>query len=535
MPARGSKRQGVSAAVAGGLVVLLLSLIAVAALGLAGFLGFRAALVGLSEKEIPRIIQASRLSESTNKLISETERLAAADSDANRRIAFSAVRAQLDGIAALLETEELSQTRQNVALRALEGNLADLDSLVASRIEVLRRVDLARAALLSYPATAVRLASDSGGAPAWLDKAMEIVALAGEASVQTNLGQIGQSEIALRRELGAFAELSAKVPSGRERRTVAFASELETTLLGEDGMMALLRERSDISREAAGKSNFARGLVNGFRTASAEMFNELVAAAGENTLALSRTVNRAIAAFVAAVLAASIAFGVVTLRLRRKLVLRLVNLNAAILRQVAGGEVSLSAEGDDEIADMTRSFLYYADEVAKREEALKKLARTDALTGISNRRYFLESAVNELERAERYGRPTTMLMLDIDRFKEINDAHGHPVGDVVLKAMVEACRGRIRKFDLFGRIGGDEFAVLMPETDLSLGSDIAERIREAVETATGELGDPSLGCTVSIGVAAADGPSSVDDLMSAADATMYAAKRAGRNCVRTEA
>ncbi|MDP3177043.1 MAG: GGDEF domain-containing protein, partial [Spirochaetaceae bacterium] len=419
----------------------------------------------------------------------------------------------------------------------------ELDTLIETRIKVYQRNEAFHEILLKYPETALRLLkeirktglNESEVETAWLDRVMEILALTGAATSQTNLGQIGQSEQNLRRAYAALKASASRSPSFG-KLVEGFENELEKALFGDEGMIALLKERSTVSRQTAGKSNFARSLAGDFRATSAVMFNELVTAAADNAVSLSRMVGRTLAAFIAEIMAASIAFLAVSFNFRRHLILRLVNLNEAILKRVAGTRVSLAAEGNDEISDMTRSFLYYEDEVNKREMALKELATTDSLTGISNRRHFLETAGNELEKAERFRRPISLLMLDIDLFKTINDQHGHPVGDVVIKFVVDACRSKIRRVDLFGRMGGEEFAVLMPETDCESGLEVAQRIREEVEGSVCKVGELRLSTTVSIGIASArEHGYGLVELLKSADAAMYVAKNSGRNQVSAKA
>jgi diguanylate cyclase (GGDEF)-like protein len=164
---------------------------------------------------------------------------------------------------------------------------------------------------------------------------------------------------------------------------------------------------------------------------------------------------------------------------------------------------------------------------------LERQAQTDALTGLANRRHFLELAENELLRARRYGSPLSMLMLDIDFFKRVNDTYGHKTGDIVLRHVAEICGKTMRGVDVVGRIGGEEFAALLPETDREHAREAAERLRLAVaESETPS--DPGIlvKITASIGVTTlADGNSSVDRLLTQADQAMYEAKRSGRNNV----
>ncbi|ALJ33963.1 diguanylate cyclase [Azospirillum brasilense] len=166
------------------------------------------------------------------------------------------------------------------------------------------------------------------------------------------------------------------------------------------------------------------------------------------------------------------------------------------------------------------------------EERLRRLSITDSLTGVSNRRHFVEAAEQELARARRHGRPVTLLMLDLDHFKSINDTHGHAVGDEALRTFTAACRALLRENDLLGRTGGEEFAILLPETDIAGARMVAERIRRRTAELAVPAGDETVRFTVSIGVACcAAGTRDVDAMLSSADEALYRAKAAGRNRV----
>lgn len=170
----------------------------------------------------------------------------------------------------------------------------------------------------------------------------------------------------------------------------------------------------------------------------------------------------------------------------------------------------------------------------KAQQELLRLAQIDMLTGLANRRHFMELAERELSRAIRYGGPLSLLMIDIDQFKRINDRYGHQTGDAVLQKFGALCREMLRDIDTVGRIGGEEFAVLLPKTGMAHAVEVAERLRQKVEAAEVALEHVALGFTLSIGVSSlAEGASiDVDALLNQADQAMYEGKRAGRNCVR---
>ena len=163
---------------------------------------------------------------------------------------------------------------------------------------------------------------------------------------------------------------------------------------------------------------------------------------------------------------------------------------------------------------------------------LGMLATTDGLTALSNRRHFEELARAEWTRFQRYGRPLSLLLLDIDNFKSINDRFGHDAGDLVLKAVAFICKTTKRQTDVAARIGGEEFVLLLPETDEAAAEIAAERLRKAIQVNTRALPGENLEVTVSIGVAGASlAMSGFEVLLKRADEALYEAKRTGRNRV----
>ena len=164
---------------------------------------------------------------------------------------------------------------------------------------------------------------------------------------------------------------------------------------------------------------------------------------------------------------------------------------------------------------------------------LEKLSTTDFLTGAFNRRYFMEIANTELKRHLRHNQSTSIMMLDIDHFKTVNDTYGHSVGDQALRHLVNICRSNLREEDIFARFGGEEFCVLLPETDICTATEAAERLRRNVEQSMLEIDDEQVRITISIGLAGVTPAEHLDitPYLEQADQALYRAKNNGRNQV----
>ena len=232
--------------------------------------------------------------------------------------------------------------------------------------------------------------------------------------------------------------------------------------------------------------------------------------------------------------AAAYVYVLILARGRRKaLVLKALaaGADAVLVQPVDGAELSASVGAARRIIDLDRSLRMTNEEV-------RALSIRDPLTGVFNRVYLMERLPQELKRSRRYGHPLSLIMCDIDHFKSVNDRHGHRAGDEVLRDFACRMAGSIRvDVDWVVRYGGEEFLIVLPETDLPPACVVAERLRQLVEETPFKLKEGESCITASFGVAVYQpaqqaGPITLDQLMEQADGCLYQAKRDGRNTVR---
>ncbi|MFH1115349.1 MAG: diguanylate cyclase [Pseudomonadota bacterium] len=209
--------------------------------------------------------------------------------------------------------------------------------------------------------------------------------------------------------------------------------------------------------------------------------------------------------------------------------------SAEIVEDLLGGAFLVSVTPLRDSADELTGFVHVARDITEQkrlEKDLRRMATTDSLTGLFNRGHFWDMCERELARGVRAHRTVGILMIDLDHFKSVNDTYGHEVGDTTLKLTAQAARENLREIDIIGRIGGEEFAVLLPETGLSEALAVAERLREAVARAQVPTAKGPVSITISIGAAEDNGElRDLGTLLKRADDALYDAKRKGRNRV----
>jgi diguanylate cyclase (GGDEF)-like protein len=189
---------------------------------------------------------------------------------------------------------------------------------------------------------------------------------------------------------------------------------------------------------------------------------------------------------------------------------------------------------DQEFLELLAAHAATALENTRLFAEVQKLATIDPLTGINNRRELFIQGRQEFERAQRYHRPLSAIMLDLDHFKKVNDTHGHSIGDQVLTCVAKRCAHSLREVDILGRYGGEEFAILLPESGLEAGVQAANRLRDIIRSTPCPTDAGPIPITISLGVATIDSKCrDLESLLDRADQALYEAKQSGRDRVCT--
>ncbi len=391
---------------------------------------------------------------------------------------------------------------------ALHAAIDQLITLVRRQIQL--RDDLARA---RHGVDALLSADRQTEGPA---QDVALAAILYQTSLATDLSDIERSRKAVRAlfnhpspRIAPLIEGDSSLFSIRQRQI-----ELEQRLQG-----------------GAGNTNLrANQLVYAVTSLSADLRRLTSEAREEGRRSVHRaTIRTTIVLLIAAAIdAALVAY------LQISVLRRLVALRNGVVSSAAGSPVPVADDGADEIGDLARSLRHFIEQIGLKEEELRRLAATDVLTGLANRREFMSRGTEEFLRAMRYNFHVCVLMMDIDHFKKVNDTWGHAVGDDVIRQVASIIRDTCRVVDVVGRIGGEEFAVLLSQTDTEGALILAERVRETVAGRAVSLADgKTLAVSISIGVAAMtqeDGD--LSHLLARADAALYEAKQHGRNRVR---
>lgn len=304
-------------------------------------------------------------------------------------------------------------------------------------------------------------------------------------------------------------------------------NNLYQVAFGEESIFKIINELDPVRTSVEGLSNKSQFIANKLSNQSIVVAGRVQEKVEQHVGKLEGEVAHFTQIVVPTIVAVILLLFFVVAVTARALIVRLKELQKSMTDYHEGRVLSVRDTGNDEVSDLSRRFNDLILEVHDRQKQLEDIARTDPLTGALNRRSYMENLHIELERNRRHGTPFSIVTIDLDHFKEINDAHGHGVGDESLKCFVRLCADQLREIDVLARVGGEEFSVILPETSIPEATKVAERIRMNIE----EKSFP-VKFTCSIGLAQYQADESIDQMLSRADAALYCAKENGRNGVQ---
>ena len=501
---------------------------------------FQSVLLNLSTKVLPKVTLSGEAVSRVNQLTYLTARIATSPSQSFRLIAYRDIQSKIKEISDL-KLIASKDHRLNSQLESIITEFAGLNLLIEERIQYKNQVKSQEKNLyaLHEKMIASVMSSDSNNQNkqyfSWLLDFVDIVTLSSKSLAIKRLNQVRRISQQIKFNLVKLKEKSLSLQSNNNFTTDALTRRLESILVLEGGLIPTrIKELRSIG-QSTGRSNFVHNLVEDFARQvqfQSHESNELVIVEAKVTTQSLETETNLIKLMT---IATFIFLFIVMFYLHQKIIKRLVKLNVSVESRIKGGNLSIPLNGNDEISDISNSFNLLVEEIEEQKLKLRKLSLTDGLTGIANRRYLDEHLALKLQIAKRENSPLSVLMMDVDSFKNFNDHYGHLAGDDCLKKIAQAFKTSAhRKKDFVARFGGEEFVLILPDTTREGAEKIAKEMLESVVSMkiTHEWNSASPYVTLSVGGATFDPSGPIDDskLLKQADEALFRAKRKGKNC-----
>jgi len=501
---------------------------------------FQSILRKLSISVLPKVTLSGEAVSRVNQLTYLTARIATSPSQSFRLIAYRDIRSKISEISdlKLIANED---HRLNSQLESIIDEFAGLNLLIEERIQYKNQVKFQENNLYALHAQIIEsvMSSEENSHShqnfTWILDFSDIVALSSKSLAVARLNQVRRISKQIQNN---FAKLKLKTSSVQLNNKINardLVRRLESIVVLDGGLIPTrIRELRSIG-QSTGRSNFVHNLVEDFARQvqfQSHQSNELVI--GEAKTATLELDTEADLIKLMTIVTFVFLF-IVLFYLHRKIIRRLVNLNASVKNRIKGGKLNIRLKGNDEISDIANSFNLLIEEIEEQKLELEKLSLTDGLTGIANRRYLDEHLTKKLLLAKQENAPLSVLMMDVDSFKNFNDHYGHLAGDDCLKKIAQAFKNAVqRKEDFVARFGGEEFVLILPDTAKDGAEKIAKEMLESVISMkiTHEWNSASPYVTLSIGGATFQPSDSIDDskLLKRADEALFRAKEKGKNC-----
>ena len=496
-------------------------------------MAYQKVLTSMVSSSLPEVISSSHNLAQVNELGAQAESLSQASNDVIRRLTFQRLSAQL---AELLATTGSNSAYQQAQLLTLQQELHDLNALTEQKLALQHRLSTKRQKLNSLHDRVLLPLQQQNlpGYTAWALQFSKIVVLANQVAASDRLQDMRRAAMLLQQLFGEEQKLINALPEQVMLQGQELSTELFALLLDEQGLLALKSELLRINSRSNGRANFVRNLVQHYAHITEYDTDELNGRTlQQSQQAIMELQHRIYILALVSALMLAVVLGIIWF-IQRRVSGRLTQLNRNVLAQLHGDAINHAIQGNDEIADISQSFQYFADKVALQTQQLEQLSFTDSLTGLANRRAADQRLQHEFAVAQRQRHALAVLMLDVDYFKAFNDSYGHQSGDDGLKWLSDILTECVkREQDMVARFGGEEFICILPDTDEkgaeATAKQIIFRLQQAAIPHRQSKAAPYL--TVSIGVLAGvpDDKISLRDWLAKADEALYTAKEQGRN------
>ncbi|WP_051275372.1 GGDEF domain-containing protein [Aestuariibacter salexigens] len=531
------RRKGISFIINGALLSTLLLLVVVSVLAFQRLTEVRSILLQVANESVPTVISSGETYTHINALAYLSDSLSEARNEPALRLAMFRIRERIATI------EELADSQSNtVTVERLEPIQREIDylfELVRQRLNIeagldsaWQDLDEAYQRIQTQTLTEGATDTDAELTYRWRQQFGRVIALASQLRQQSRLTELRDLQQRINRSLAQMRDITGQTSTDIDFYFAAANTELANIITGTDGVIDLAAKRLRVSGRANGQGNFVRNLILDFANLNEFKAYQLSDSVLQNTRQTASQIEQHIIIISVSFVLLIFMFSAFVYFIHQRVVKRLERLNDMVQNRMQGEQELIV--GDDEISDIAHTFDDFARTIERQKLELMRLSLSDDLTGISNRRALDAQLMQEFNLAIRHQWPLSMLVIDIDHFKQYNDHYGHGAGDVCIRKVANIINTQVqRSGDFVGRYGGEEFVCLLPDTPTSGALSVAQSMLESVAEAhiPHEYSPVRPFVTVSIGLSTITptAKSDQDDLFEMADKALYEAKQQGRN------
>lgn len=510
----------------------LLLFMVMAAMAYYGAKAHESSLLSVVDEAMPRLRQATQFTLLVKDLPLLTEQLSRAETQAMRRLAMQEIEHYSEQIALALNQPDYQQLQLKFSI--IQNELAHLNDLVDQQLLYDQALQL-RVTQLRQFFRAFEAQSGTSAFPSdWTIAFSAVLIRSAKLVGLTRLNDVRQQAEGIEHSLQQQRQALSQMDLVTRSQAADYQQQLETLLFGEDGLVPMRFEQLRLQGRTSGRNRFIRSMVQDFGYEVEHQSWVIQMQLSTEVSAVRKTLSRQIY-WIGVIALAVLAFIMATIWLIKiQVINRLVNLKAQVLDQLDNPQKQISLVGNDEITELSKTFNFFAQKVTEHNQRIEALSRTDALTGVHNRRGFDVYLERLIQQSVERKSPLALLMIDVDYFKKYNDRYGHQAGDRALRDVAQLLRAVLmRNQDFVARYGGEEFACILPDTDYVAAIALSGQLLDAMQHLKIEHSNSPVSgvLTLSIGIACADGSAVLtpQTFIEMADKALYEAKSRGRN------